>query len=94
MEHMDPKAALQTLIAIDIKVMTNQFITIQITEDPNCLKPLNFHDIRGQMHYWLKSHNQHLGGSAEELTVSSDMLDAIEFKVKRELQIQNMIKYH
>jgi hypothetical protein len=41
----------------------------------------------------LKQHKQSFGAEDISLAENQDMLEAFEFKVKRELQINNMLKY-
>jgi hypothetical protein len=75
------------LIQIDIK-FASKTVTLKITEDLSSQWPLNFYDIQNQILNQFKKFQHHIiplnKGSKED--DHSSLIEALEFKVKRELQ--------
>lgn len=82
------------LLIITIKIQNNQSITIQITEDPSSMQAINFYDINFQIYLALKRHLNLLITPKTTDDHLNAIMDALEFKVKRELQLNNISKYH
>lgn len=84
-----------TLIQINIKFATKT-VTLKITEDPKSKWPLNFYDIQNQIFDQFKKFQSHIIPLGKEIKDDShnSLIEALEFKVKRELQSQNLNKYH
>lgn len=70
-------------------------MTLKITEDPSSQWPLNFYDIQNQILNQFKKFQSHIiplnKGTKED--GHNSLIEALEFKVKRELQSQNLTKY-
>ena len=95
MDHQTKKKQLQTLVHIVIKISATTDVTIQITEDPSSIQPLNFYDIQNQIVTQLNEHKDSFNGAikkdkgnqnnAKPSEISNDLIEAFEFRVKREL---------
>jgi hypothetical protein len=102
MEHMTQQShrPLNVLIVIDVKLQ-KETVQIKITEDPQAAQRLNFYDIQKQIVYQLNKYKSQFDESSRKegdtkqapSILNNDLVEAFEFKVKRELQIKNMEKY-
>lgn len=102
MEHMTQQShrPLNVLIIIDVKLQ-KETVQIKITEDPQAAQRLNFYDIQKQIVYQLNKYKSQFDESGRKegdtkqapSILNNDLVEAFEFKVKRELQIKNMEKY-
>ena len=82
---------------MEVTLSQKKFI-LKITEDPEADIPINFYDIMSQIYQALNQSFKSDKGAADEakpsITDNSDLMEAIEFKVKKELQNVSYKKYH
>ena len=85
---------------MDVTLSQKKFI-LKITEDPEADIPINFYDIMSQIYQALNQYKQNFktdqGAGDEGKTSIADkegLMEAIEFKVKKELQNVSYKKYH